>query len=224
MYHILIVDDDPDIRTIVQFTLEKDGYKVSCAENGEEALNFMETSIPDLVLLDVMMPIMDGIQTCEAIKANPLFQQVIISFLTARAEDYSQIAGLDAGGDDYITKPIKPKLLSSRIHALLRRKSIITLQNRNESKGIEINRDRYMVYLDGQEIQLPRKEFELLALLFSKPNTVFKRENILKSVWGTEIVVGDRTIDVHVRKLREKLGNHYISTVKGIGYKYNQND
>lgn len=224
MYHILIVDDDPDIRTIVQFTLEKDGYKVSCAENGEEALNFMETSIPDLVLLDVMMPIMDGIQTCEAIKANPLFQQVIISFLTARSEDYSQIAGLDAGGDDYITKPIKPKLLSSRIHALLRRKSIITLQNRNESKGIEINRDRYMVYLDGQEIQLPRKEFELLALLFSKPNTVFKRENILKSVWGTEIVVGDRTIDVHVRKLREKLGNHYISTVKGIGYKYNQND
>lgn len=223
MEHILIVDDDQDIREIVKYNLEKEGYSTSQAENGEIALELMEANLPDLVLLDVMMPKLDGIQTCEAIKSNFKYQDVIICFLTARAEDYSQIAGLEAGGDDYITKPIRPKVLVSRIHALLRRKNR-SFQGKTgmDTYEIIINRDLYLVFVNGNELQLPRKEFELLALLASKPNLVFTRESILTKVWGTEIVVGDRTIDVHIRKLREKIGDKYISTIKGIGYKFNQ--
>ena len=222
MAHILIVDDELDVREILKYNLTKEGYSVDEASNGEEALNKMSQNTPDIVLMDVMMPKLDGIQTCEAIKEIPAYTDVLICFLTARAEDYSQIAGLQAGGDDYLTKPIKPKILLTRIHALLRRKNRQASESESEKyNGLVIDRDRHLVHLDGKEIQLPRKEFELLYYLSSKPNMVFKREAILSKVWGTDVIVGDRTIDVHIRKLREKIGDSYISTVKGVGYKYN---
>lgn len=224
MGHILIVDDDKDIQEILQFNIEKEGYTVALASNGLEALEKMKLQIPDLVLLDVMMPVMDGIETCQAIKDDPKFNEVIICFLTARAEDYSQIAGLEAGGDDYISKPIKPKVLVSRIHALLRRKNrSIVVQLDTQTNGIIISRETHLVYVDGVSVQLPRKEFELLSLLASKPNNVFKRETILSNVWGNHVIVGDRTIDVHIRKLREKIGEKYIATIKGVGYKFVEN-
>jgi two-component system alkaline phosphatase synthesis response regulator PhoP len=189
-----------------------------------EALEKMKVRTPDLVLLDVMMPMMDGIETCQAIKETAHYKDVIICFLTARAEDYSQIAGLEAGGDDYISKPIKPKVLMSRIHALLRRKNrSIVVQLDTQTEGIIISRETHLVYVDGVGIQLPRKEFELLSLLASKPNNVFKRESILSNVWGNNVIVGDRTIDVHIRKLREKIGEKYIATIKGVGYKFVEN-
>ena len=217
-YKILIVDDDEDIRHLLKYNLDKEGFTTNLASNGFECLEIIKNYHPDLILLDVMMPNMDGIEVCEKIKSDPTNKNIFICFLTARNEDYSQIAGLEAGADDYVAKPIKPKLLISRINAILRRREM-DLPNLDQS-GIQINREKYVVVKNGQEIQLPKKEFELLSLLFSKPNYVFRREEILNHVWGTEIVVGDRTIDVHIRKLREKLGDHNIATVKGIGYKF----
>ncbi len=219
MATVLIVDDEDDIRQILAYNLIKEGFTVMTASRGDEALELIYKQKPDLILLDVMMPGMDGIEVCEAIKANPANNSIIICFLTARSEDYSQIAGLDVGGDDYVTKPIKPKVLISRVHALLRRIES-PKQKKVELTDFTINREKYIIEKEGQEIRLPRKEFELLAVLASKPDYVFKRESILEKVWGTDIIVGDRTIDVHIRKLREKLGDKYIHTVKGIGYKF----
>lgn len=220
---ILIIDDEQDIRFLLKYNLEKEGYLVMEAENGKEGVEKAISNPPDLILLDVMMPEMDGIETCEKIKEIPALQNVMICFLTARGEDYSQIAGFDAGGDDYITKPIKPKVLVSRISALLRRKNNIQgIKNDSTEKdaGITINREKYLVIKDGEEISLPRKEFELLALLMSKEEVVFQREEIMNKVWGTDVVVGDRTIDVHIRKLRSKIGEDCIQTIKGVGYKF----
>lgn len=219
MARVLVIDDEEDIRELLTYNLKKDGHEVYASENGEKGLINLKECKPDLVLLDVMMPGMDGIEVCEAIRQMPGFQNTLVCFLTARGEDYSQIAGLDAGADDYVSKPIKPKVLMSRISALLRRKGLSNHET-IESKGLVINREKYLVEKDGTTIQLPRKEFELLALLTSKPNHVFERDVILEKVWGSDIVVGDRTIDVHIRKLREKIGESSIKTVKGIGYKY----
>ncbi|MFN5031075.1 MAG: response regulator transcription factor [Flavobacteriia bacterium] len=219
MARVLVIDDEEDIRELLTYNLKKDGYEVYASENGEKGLITLKECKPDLVLLDVMMPGMDGIEVCEAIRQMPGFQNTLVCFLTARGEDYSQIAGLDAGADDYVSKPIKPKVLMSRISALLRRKGLSNNET-IESKGLVINREKYLVEKDGTTIQLPRKEFELLALLTSKPDHVFERDVILEKVWGSDIVVGDRTIDVHIRKLREKIGESSIKTVKGIGYKY----
>ena len=218
MKHILIVDDEEEIRDLIAYNLRKENFKVSHVENGEKALDFLKNNAVDLILLDVMMPEMDGIEVCTQIRSNPSYSAIIICFLTARNEDYSQIAGLDAGADDYLSKPIKPKVLISRINALLRRAETVTPSKITE--GIHIDRDRYEATLNGEKIHLPRKEFELLALLASRPGSVFERNIILEKVWGNDIVVGDRTIDVHVRKLREKIGSEYIQTVKGIGYKF----
>jgi two-component system alkaline phosphatase synthesis response regulator PhoP len=219
MAKILIIDDEEDIRELLSYNLKKEGFIVESAENGETGLSILTSFKPALVLLDVMMPGMDGIEVCEAIRSRDGFQNTLVCFLTARNEDYSQIAGLEAGADDYVSKPIRPKVLISRIKALLRRKGNVDVPSENIG-NLVINRDRYLVEKDGKEIHLPRKEFELLALLASKPNHVFERDFILDTVWGTDIVVGDRTIDVHIRKLREKIGNDSIKTVKGIGYRY----
>ncbi len=219
MVTILVIDDEEDIRELLCYNLKKEGYDVYSAENGEKGLASMLANKPDLIILDVMMPGMDGIEVCEAIRRTDGFQKTLICFLTARNEDYSQIAGLDAGADDYVAKPVKPKVLVSRINALLRRKGMISLES-GHAKDLVINREKYVVEKNGAVIHLPRKEFELLALLASKPDYVFERDTILDKVWGSDIVVGDRTIDVHVRKLREKIGEHYIKTVKGIGYKF----
>jgi len=218
---ILLVDDEPDILEIVGYNLSSEGYQVITAENGVEAINLAKKEKPQLIILDVMMPEMDGIEACEQIRKNPDLSNTIITFLTARGEDYSQMAGFDAGADDYITKPIKPKVLVSKVKALLRR-----LKEENASDGILkvghliINREEYKISLKGNEIILPRKEFELLSLLATKPGKVFKREEILDKVWGNEVVVGGRTIDVHIRKLREKIGDKSFKTVKGVGYKF----
>ena len=218
---ILLVDDEPDIIEIVGYNLKNAGYQVFTANNGKEAIIQAEKHQPHLVILDVMMPVMDGIETCETLRNNPKFAETIITFLTARGEDYSQFAGFNAGADDYITKPIKPKLLVSKVKALLRRSKEI----KNESgevtlDNLTINREEYKVTKEGVVINLPRKEFELLALLTSKPNKVFKREDILNQVWGNDVIVGGRTIDVHIRKLREKIGEDSFKTVKGVGYKF----
>ncbi len=220
MFKILIVDDDEDIRELVKYNLEKEGYLVQIAVDGLDCLNKIKINKPDLILLDVMMPEMDGIEVCENLKSDESLNDILICFLTARSEDYSQIAGLEAGGDDYVTKPIKPKVLLSRISAILRRKDIKPIVTPPVSEDLKINREKYLIEKKGLEIHLPRKEFELLALLMSRPNFVFKREIILEMVWGTDIIVGDRTIDVHIRKLRGKIGEDKITTVKGIGYKY----
>ncbi len=218
--HILIVDDEEDIRVLLKYNLEKAGYRVSVANNGLACIDLIQKEKPHLILLDVMMPNLDGIEVCERIKSNTDNDDILICFLTARNEDYSQIAGLDAGADDYISKPIKTKVLFSRIEAMLRRSRHAQKRIENLS-GFKINREKYLIEKGQNEIQLPRKEFELLALLASKPNHVFNREQILEKVWGTDIIVGDRTIDVHIRKIREKIGDQYISTIKGIGYKFN---
>ncbi|MBM3418719.1 MAG: response regulator transcription factor [Bacteroidetes bacterium] len=220
MFNILIADDDDDIRELVKYNLEKEGYCVQIAVDGIDCIEKIRLKKPDLILLDVMMPGMDGIEVCENIKSDESLNDVLICFLTARSEDYSQIAGLEAGGDDYVTKPIKPKVLLSRISAILRRKELKPIVTPPISEDLKINREKYLIEKNGQEIQLPRKEFELLALLMSRPNFVFKREIILEKVWGTDIIVGDRTIDVHIRKLRGKIGEDKINTVKGIGYKF----
>jgi len=217
---ILLVDDEPDILEIVGYNLTAEGYHVLTAENGVEAVKVAKKKKPHLIILDVMMPEMDGIEACEQIRKIPDLQNTIITFLTARGEDYSQVAGFDAGADDYITKPIRPKVLVSKVKALLRRlKEDGSSENIVKIGNLVINRDEYKIVKDKKEIILPRKEFELLSLLASKPGKVFKREDILDKVWGNEVIVGGRTIDVHIRKLREKIGNEYIKTAKGIGYK-----
>lgn len=220
---ILLVDDDNDILEFIKYNLEKEGYQVFTANNGRVAIDIASKELPALIILDVMMPDMDGVETCIKMREHPKLKNTLIIFLTARNEDYSQIAGFDAGADDYITKPIKPRVLTSRVKALLRRSSSTddaeTVSN-IQFDGLLIDRERYVVTKDNTEINLPKKEFELLALLASKPGKVFSRETILEKVWGGEVVVGDRTIDVHIRKLREKLGEDYIKTVKGVGYKF----
>jgi two-component system, OmpR family, alkaline phosphatase synthesis response regulator PhoP len=218
---ILLVDDEQDILEMIAFNLEREGFEVFTAPNGRKALEVAEANIPDLVLLDVMMPEMDGMDTCREMRDNPQLKNVRIAFLTARNEDYSQIAGFDAGADDYISKPIKPRVLISRVKALLRRSAGgESGPDLADTAGIVIDKERYVVYKDGEQLSLPKKEFELLALLTSAPGRVFTRENILSSVWGNDVIVGDRTIDVHIRKLREKLGDDYFKTVKGVGYKF----
>jgi len=226
-YKILLVDDEVDILEFISYNLEKEGYKVYTAQNGVEAIKVAEKKTPDLIILDVMMPEMDGIAACEEIRKIPSLQSSVIAFLTARGEDYSQIAGFEAGADDYITKPIRPKVLVSRVKALLKRTGggIATEQAVENTNTITIgnlviDKERYLISTDGVEMILPRKEFELLSLLVSKPGKVFTREEIYYSVWGDNVVVGDRTIDVHIRKLREKIGNDHIKTLKGIGYKF----
>ena len=218
---ILLVDDEPDIIEFLGYNLTKEGYDVTTSTSGKEAVELAKKIQPDLILLDVMMPEMDGIETCQEIRNIDSIKNTLIAFLSARGEDYSQVAGLDAGADDYITKPIKPRLLVSRVKAILRRKAGVGEVGLDEQEGrIKIDREKYLVYKGGEELSFPKKEFELLALLLSKPGKVFTREVILESVWGGEVVVGDRTIDVHIRKLREKLGDHYIKTIKGVGYKF----
>lgn len=219
---ILLVDDEPDILEIVSYNLSAEGYEVFTAKNGIEGVAKAKKKVPHLIIMDVMMPDMDGIEAVEQIRNTPGLEHIIIAFLTARGEDYSQVAGFDAGADDYITKPIKPKVLVSKVKALLRR----VKEEKQEVEDIVkvghivINREEYKIINNGTEIVLPRKEFELLSLLTSKPNKVFKREVILDKVWGNEVVVGGRTIDVHIRKLREKIGDHHFKTVKGVGYKF----
>ena len=219
---ILLVDDEPDILEIVGYNLSSEGYQIITAENGLEAVKKAKKESPQLIILDVMMPEMDGIEACEQIRKIPELNDTIITFLTARGEDYSLMAGFDAGADDYITKPIKPKVLVSKVKALLRR---VKEKENNEGdiikiNNLTINREEYKITLKGKEIILPRKEFELLSLLASKPGKVFKRDDILDKVWGNEVVVGGRTIDVHIRKLREKIGDKTFKTVKGVGYKF----
>ncbi|MFN4298856.1 MAG: response regulator transcription factor [Thermaurantimonas sp.] len=224
-YKILVVDDEPDILEILSYNLKREGYIVITANNGEEAIKLAKAEKPDLIVLDVMMPGMDGMETCDKIRNIPELSNVIIAFLTARSEDYSQIAGFEAGADDYITKPIKPKVFVSRIKALLRR--IAREENQEKSLvfgDLRIDIEKYEVLKNNKKVVLPRKEFELLSLLASKPNKVFTREEILDMVWGSDVVVGGRTIDVHVRKLREKLGDEIISTIKGVGYKFEYSD
>ncbi|MCL6293853.1 response regulator transcription factor [Jejuia spongiicola] len=218
---ILLVDDEPDILEIVGYNLSNEGYQIITAENGVEAVKKAKKELPHLIILDVMMPEMDGIEACEQIRIIPELKDVTITFLTARGEDYSQLAGFEAGADDYITKPIKPKVLVSKVKALLRRyKEDEKKENVVKIGDLIIDRDEYKIILKGKEILLPRKEFELLSLLTSKPGKVFKRDEILDKVWGNEVVVGGRTIDVHIRKLREKIGNDSFKTVKGVGYKF----
>ncbi len=222
-YKILLVDDDRDIIEFLSYNLEKDGFRVITSNNGQEAILAAKDEKPDLILLDVMMPEMDGVEACEIIRKIPGLENTIIAFLTARGEDYSQIAGFEAGADDYIVKPIKPKVLVSRIKALLKRlperKSEKSEKFNIEADDLRLDREKYLVYKSGQEIILPKKEFELLALLISNPGKVFTRDEIFRTVWGDGIIVGDRTIDVHIRKIREKVGENSIKTVKGVGYK-----
>ena len=218
---ILLVDDEPDILEIVGYNLKNEGYQVYTANNGLEALKSAKKITPNLILLDIMMPEMDGIETCEKIRAIKGLENTLIAFLTARNEDYSQVAGFDAGADDYITKPIKPKVLISKVKSLLRRLKAESQEDSSVKIGdITINRDEYLIFKGDKKIFLPRKEFELFSLLTSKPGKVFKRETILDSVWGNEVVVGGRTIDVHIRKLREKIGDNHFKTIKGVGYKF----
>ena len=225
---ILLVDDENDILEFLSYNLQNEGFEVLTCNDGQTALNIIDDFMPHLIVLDVMMPGMDGIETCEQIRLNPKFNNILITFLTARSEDYSQVAGLEAGADDYINKPIKPKVLVSRVKALLRRKGSEVIQSDNnqgliEISDLKIDRESYQVTLDHDDILLPRKEFEILYLLASKPGKVYNREEIFDKIWGDDVVVGGRTIDVHIRKLRKKLGRDYIMTVKGIGYKFNSN-
>ncbi|MCG6189651.1 response regulator transcription factor [Maribellus maritimus] len=226
-FKILLVDDEVDILEFISYNLEKEGYKVYTAKNGVEAIKVAEKTTPHLIILDVMMPEMDGIAACEEIRKIPALKNTVIAFLTARGEDYSQIAGFEAGADDYITKPVRPKVLVSRVKALLKRtgetkEQPAAVQDSNTITigNLLIDKERYLIRMDDEEMILPRKEFELLSLLVSKPGKVFTREEIYYSVWGDNVVVGDRTIDVHIRKLREKIGNDHIKTLKGIGYKF----
>jgi two-component system alkaline phosphatase synthesis response regulator PhoP len=217
---ILLVDDEPDILEFISYNLTKEGFDVYTSSNGKEAIKLAKQERPQLIILDVMMPDLDGIETCRVIRETPELKGVIIAFLTARNEDYSQIAGFDAGADDYINKPIKPRVLVSRVKALLRRQGVNTEEEVLGVDGFSIDREKYLIVKDGKNINLPKKEFELISLLASRPGKVFTREDILKNVWGDDVVVGDRTIDVHIRKLREKLGDSYIRTIKGVGYKF----
>ena len=218
---ILLVDDDPDVIEIIRFNLDQQGYSISTASDGKKAIEEADKEVPHLIIMDVMMPNMDGIEACGLLRKDPRFKETIIMFLTARGEDYSHVAAFDAGADDYVTKPVKPKILVSKVKALLRR---LREEDKNQEKlqlgKLIIDREEYQVTFDGKVFSLPRKEFELLFLLASKPEKVIKREKIMEIVWGSEVVVGDRTIDVHIRKLREKIGDKYFKTVKGVGYKF----
>lgn len=217
---ILLVDDEPDILEILSFNLFNEGYQIFTAENGKEGLELAAQHLPHLIILDVMMPVMDGIETCERLRMDKRFENTVILFLSARGEDYSQVAAFESGADDYVTKPIKPRIFNSKVKAMLRRFLKDDVGDNLVLGDIEINVEEYKVIQKGDEITLPRKEFELLYLLASKPGKVFKRLKIMESVWGSDVVVGDRTIDVHIRKLREKLGDDYFKTVKGVGYKF----
>ena len=220
---ILLVDDEEDILEFLSYNLKKEGYNVVTAKNGRKAIELANIHKPRLIVLDVMMPEMDGIETCRELRINPLHSNTVIVFLTARDEDYSQIAGFEAGADDYIAKPVRPRVLISRIKALLKRGNIQPLTSASQqftAGNLTIDRERYLVIMNNKEIILPKKEFELLATLASKPNKVFSRDEIFEKVWGNDVIVGDRTIDVHVRKLREKIGNDAIRTVKGVGYTF----
>jgi two-component system alkaline phosphatase synthesis response regulator PhoP len=217
---ILLVDDEPDILELIGYNLRQEGFEVFTAANGREGIAMARSVHPDLIILDVMMPEMDGMEVCNIIRSDAKLSHTTIAFLTARGEDYSQVAGFDAGGDDYITKPVKPKVLMSRVKALLRRTAQQPASLPDERCGITIDHDRFSVLQNGVEMTLPKKEFELLNLLWSEPGKVFTREAILTHVWGNDVVVGDRTIDVHIRKLRSKLGDQLFTTVKGVGYKF----
>lgn len=217
---ILIVDDERDIREIIRYNLSLEGYTVVEAKNGHEAVKIARKIIPHLILMDVMMPKMNGLEACAKIREVPELDDTLIAILTALSEDHSQVSGFDAGADDYITKPIRPKVLVSRVKALLRRSKNFFNKNKLEFNDLSINKLEHKVLLKDEEIELPKKEFELLYLLASKPEKVFEREEILSKVWGSEVVVGDRTIDVHIRKLREKLGDEKFRTVKGVGYQF----
>lgn len=219
---ILCVDDEPDILEILKYNLSNVGYDIYLANDGLSAIKKAKEIIPNLIIMDVMMPKMDGIQACENLRENEKFNDTIIMFLTARGEDFSHVAAYEAGADDYVTKPVKPKILISKVKGLLRRFKKVTDNDIAiiELNNIIIDKEKYKVYISGNNLDLPRKEFELLYLLASKPDKVFKREKIMENVWGGEVVVGDRTIDVHIRKLREKLGDKYIKTIKGVGYKF----
>jgi two-component system, OmpR family, alkaline phosphatase synthesis response regulator PhoP len=225
-YRILLVDDETDILEFLGYNIEREGYEVHTSNNGRDAIKKASEIKPHLILLDVMMPEMDGIETCEELRRSPDHENTLIAFLTARGEDYSQIAGFSAGADDYISKPIKPKVLISRIQALLKRVKISeseTITEKSqiiEMSDIIIDRERFLITKGGKDLVLPKKEFELLNLLISKPDKVFTREEIFSRVWGDNVIVGDRTIDVHIRKLREKIGEEYIKTIKGVGYKF----
>ena len=219
---ILIVDDEPDILELIAYNLNKEGYLYITASNGLEAIQMAKKHLPDLILLDIMMPKLDGIETCRQLRAMPEFKNTYMVFLTARSEEYSEISGFNVGADDYIAKPIKPRALISRINAILRRNTVadIAVSLRLEIGDLVIDREAYLVFQNGNKITLAKKEFELLYLLASKPGKVFTREGILNSIWEESVVVTNRTIDVHIRKLREKLGDHYVTTVKGVGYKF----
>lgn len=218
---VLLVDDEPDILELLKYNLEREGYQVTTALNGRDAIKAAKTNKPDLIVLDIMMPGMDGVEVCNQLRQLPEFKHTLITFLTARSEDYSQIAGFEAGADDYITKPVRPKVFVSKVKALLKRSGADRPESQVlEANGVKVDLEKVMVYLGGTGIQLPKKEFELLVLLMSKPGKVFKREEIYGQIWGNELFVGERTIDVHIRKLREKIGDDRIRTVKGIGYTF----
>lgn len=220
---ILIVDDEPDILDFLKYNLQKEGYEVSTASNGEAGIKIAENEKPNLIILDIMMPKMDGVEVCRNLRGKPEFEKTVIAFLTAREEDYSQIAALDVGGDDYITKPIRPRVFLSRIRALLRRSDRDDAVSESDTINVgnlTIDKEKVSVQKGDENIELAKKEFELLSLLVSKPGKVFSREEIFNKVWGTDVIVGNRTIDVHIRKLREKIGDNYIKTIKGIGYKF----
>jgi two-component system alkaline phosphatase synthesis response regulator PhoP len=219
---ILVVDDEPDIVELIAYNLKREGYQVLTASNGQEAVTTAKKSLPDLIILDIMMPKMDGIEACRILRSMPEFKNTFVVFLTARSEEYSEIAGFNVGADDYIAKPIKPRALLSRINAILRRNMPVDefVDEKLEIGDLVIDREAFLVFQKGEKIVLAKKEFELLYLLASKPGKVYTREVILKNIWEDSVVVTNRTIDVHIRKLREKLGDHYVSTVKGVGYKF----
>ncbi|HRO99547.1 MAG TPA: response regulator transcription factor [Flavobacteriales bacterium] len=218
---VLLVDDEPDIVELLKYNLEREGYQVSTALNGRDALKVAKADRPDLIVLDIMMPGMDGVEVCNQLRQLPEFKHTLITFLSARGEDYSQIAGFEAGADDYITKPVRPKVFISKVKALLKRSNADRPDGQvMEANGVKVDLEKVMVQVGDKEMQLPKKEFELLVLLMSKPGKVFKRDEIYGQIWGNELFVGDRTIDVHIRKLREKIGEDRIKTVKGIGYKF----
>lgn len=218
---VLLVDDEPDIVELLKYNLEREGYQVSTALNGRDALKAAKANRPDLIVLDIMMPGMDGVEVCNQLRQLPEFKHTLITFLSARGEDYSQIAGFEAGADDYITKPVRPKVFLSKVKALLKRSTADRPDGQvMEANGVKVDLEKVMVQVGEKEMQLPKKEFELLVLLMSKPGKVFKRDEIYGQIWGNELFVGDRTIDVHIRKLREKIGEDRIKTVKGIGYKF----
>lgn len=221
-HRILLVDDEVDILEFIRYNLQKEGYEVYTARNGAEALETAARCRPHLILLDMMMPVMDGAQTCRAIRANPMLRDTMVVFLSALGEEGQQLAGFGVGADDYLTKPIKMKLLVSRVNAILKRVAADTPPPAGGERApeISVDRERYVVLRDGREISLPRKEFALLELLYSSPGRLFSREEIYARIWGSEVVVGDRTIDVHIRKLRQKIGDRHIVTIKGVGYKY----